>query len=150
MHIIENIMRLSDRCTEEKERQSVAADLSAREIDILLSFREGETITGQEVSARNGLSASRSSRIVDHLVQKGYVVRHFHEDDRRFLELSLTPKGGRQRRALAEFNMKCEQKLHGKLTNEERRVIVNALEILLRVFEGEMNGVQNGSARHHK
>ena len=84
------------------------------------------------------LSLPTVSRLINGLVERGYMQRKSSEDDRRHVSLSLRPRGqavmDQARRATQQFLSEKFQKLN----DEQRRALVTAMDALREVFEQEM------------
>jgi DNA-binding MarR family transcriptional regulator len=67
--------------------------LSHSEFKCLRLFGTDKHLNNKQIAKRMDLSASRSTRIIDGLVNKGYMTRKFDRNDWRSLDLNLTRKG---------------------------------------------------------
>lgn len=70
---------------------------------------------------------SNASRIVDKLVSKGYVSREKNEDDRRAVDVKITPKGLKLLEELDQEQEKFQKKIND-FTPNECNVINNFLD----------------------
>jgi DNA-binding MarR family transcriptional regulator len=135
--IIDNIIYLSEKCINESSDLCAAAGLSRQEANILISLEQDERVTSNEVSRRIGLSPSRVSRIVDNLIDKGYLKRKMSSGDRRAIEISLSFSGRKCREKITAGKELCELRLKKRLSDRERKTVDRALALLLKVFEEE-------------
>lgn len=135
INIIETIMHLSDICYSLNEDTLRDQDVSRPESFIILSINPGESITSNELAVRNRLSPSRISRIVDHMVEKGLLVRIEDPGDRRFIHLSLSTEGIKKHKTLAKLKNQCEQKIRAELQGDEYNTVARGLDILTNVME---------------
>jgi len=134
--IIENILTISSQCFSAKDQKKILNDLSAREASVVISLVQAEEkVSGNDLATRNKLSPSRMSRIVESLVEKGYLVREYSETDRRYIELSLSQKGKDQRNEILSFNKECENALRDRLSSSDLSIVENAMEILIHAME---------------
>lgn len=76
-------------------RLETAAEMSAAEYDVLwyLANAVDRRLTMSELAARLVLSRSGTTRLVDRLVQRGWVERELSPDNRRIVFAVLTPDG---------------------------------------------------------
>ncbi len=81
------------------------------------------------------LSPSRVSRIVDNLINKGYLKRKISPGDRRAIEISLSQSGNLCRKEITAAKKLCESRLKNRLTENERKTVDRALGVLLKVLE---------------
>lgn len=91
----------------------------------------------QDLADQAGVKAPTATRVLDTLERRGLVIRKRSEQDRRAVEVVLTPAG---RVALSErhhWMRKCEQALFGQLTVRERALAPRLLRRLAALV-GEM------------
>jgi DNA-binding MarR family transcriptional regulator len=84
-----------------------------------------------------GLSPSRSSRVINNLVQKGYLIRRTSSRDRRSVAVTLSKKGIEAKEKIKENQKKLEKSLRQRITDHELNMIKDSLKILLDYFELE-------------
>jgi DNA-binding MarR family transcriptional regulator len=140
--IIDNIIYLSEKCITQSSDICASAGLSRQEAKILISLNPDERVTSNEVSRRMGLSPSRVSRIVDNLIDKGYLKRKISSGDRRAIEISLSHSGRKCRDKITAGKELCELRLKKRLSDRERKTVDRALAVLLKVFE-EVNAKES-------
>lgn len=80
-------LRLFDRQAQAKH------GISAAQVFVLHTLREEGGLSLNELAARTATDQSSASVVVQRLVQAGYVTREPRRDDRRHVELHLTPSG---------------------------------------------------------
>ena len=81
------------RCQEKDARLAEEHRLLEAEFKCLRLFGVDETLSNKEIAKRMNLSESRLTRIMDGLVQKGYMKREIDKRDRRLMKLSLFGSG---------------------------------------------------------
>ncbi len=135
INIIETILHLSDICYSLNEDTLKDENLTRPESFILLSLKPGEMITGNELAARNRLSPSRVSRIVEHMIEQDLLIRTEVKDDRRFTHLSLSKKGIKKHATIMKLKNQCEKKIKSQLRDEELTVVENGLTFLKHAME---------------
>ncbi|UII58634.1 MarR family transcriptional regulator (plasmid) [Cytobacillus spongiae] len=77
--------------------------ISNGEFRVLQLIRENGALKSSEISKRMEVSASHITSITDTLVEKRYITRQRSNEDRRVVELALTPQG-------IEVLVQCEDK----------------------------------------
>ncbi len=82
------------------------------------------------LAAELGVSASTVSRVVDRLVQQGWVERRADAHDRRRLLLQLTDAGARMAREMAARRRARHAEVLGRLNADQRRQVVDGLRLL--------------------
>lgn len=80
------------------------------------------------------LDNSTMSRTVNHLVAGGLAERQHNPDDRRYVDISLTP-AGKQIFDTINHNMNTSYaKLYAKIPEDKQKQVLEALEVLLEAF----------------
>ena len=69
------------------------ARLTLAQLAVLRSLRDGGPRTAGHLAEAAGLSAASATRLFDRLEDRGLVRRHRGHDDRRCVEIHLTPRG---------------------------------------------------------
>ena len=119
-------------CCEDNQRDVCASvGLSSSEFAGLTALEESERVAGAELAARIRLSPSRCSRVIDRMVEHGYLYRETCADDRRAIRSSLTPKGAKLKRRLADEMRSCEDRIIARLTPDQIRSAVQTLNLLI-------------------
>jgi DNA-binding MarR family transcriptional regulator len=135
INIIETILHLSDICYSLNEDTLKNENLSRPESFILLSIMPGEMISSSELSSRNRLSPSRVSRLVDDMIKKHLLERTEADDDRRFVNLTLSKEGIKKHTVLMKLKNQCEKKIKSQLRDDELTTVGNGLVLLTQVME---------------
>lgn len=81
------------RCQEKEARLAEEHRLLEAEFKCLRLFGVDENLSNKEIAKRMNLSQGRLTRIMDGLVQKGYMKREIDKSDRRHMKLSLFRRG---------------------------------------------------------
>lgn len=82
------------------------------------------------------------ARIIDELVQEGYINRDVSPDERRSYSLTLTDLGHREFKRFAELTRICEEEFTAGLTQAERDQLLFLLRKLRRVHTPAMIGAE--------
>lgn len=80
-------------CHEKEERMAQCHNLTVAELKCIRQINKSENINNKEIAERMNLSSSRLTRIIDGLVNKGYIEREIDTTDRRNMRLSLSIEG---------------------------------------------------------
>ncbi len=80
-------------CNEKEDRLTKQYGLKPAEFRCLKQIHSNENVNNKEVAKRMHLSPSRLTRIIDGLVEKGFVQKEIEPKDRRNMRVSLTDKG---------------------------------------------------------
>ncbi len=112
-----------------------AQGLTEQQWRVLRSLSEVEAISNQQLSDRCVLHPASLSRILPNLEAEGLIARRASENDRRNLQVYLTPKG----RHLVETLIPENDRLYAAIVEEIGEDVVNraynALEELNAAFE---------------
>lgn len=127
--------KLLASCHKKEERLAKSHNLTQAEFRCLKSIQEGEIINNREISSRLKLSASRLTRIIDGLVQKGYVVREIDPADRRIMRLSLSHRGVEFVRKMNEDYVEIHKEILKNIEENQHRPLITAMTQLLTALE---------------
>lgn len=81
------------------------------------------------------------ARIIDELVQEGFIRRDISPEERRSYSLTLTPKGHAKFARFAELSKACEAAFTNGLTKAERDQLLYLLRKLRRIHTPDMIGI---------
>jgi len=113
----------------EARRQS-AEDLPVHQFRALMTIKDHQGASLSKVAAHLGATLSAASKIVDHLVERGYVRRETAEQDRRRLTLALTDAGEDAVNSVKLRMHSCLAEKLTALTPGECSVLEVAMDIL--------------------
>lgn len=105
----------------QEEGIRVKLKLSPAEYRALRMINTHEVISCQDFAGRLRLSPSRGSRVIDRMVERGFLVRSDCDSDRRCKSLLLTPRGLSLHRKIRAAIKECEAAL--LQTNSRARMI---------------------------
>ena len=131
--LIEEILAIKHKCNLENEIARVY-NLTGKEMECILGISSEETLSSKDLAQVIDLSPSRCSRILGKLIKQGLVRGEPNADDRRLLDLSLTPEGLICRDGLEREKEKCEQRLFANLSSREIEEIRKGLGLLLKAL----------------
>jgi MarR family transcriptional regulator, organic hydroperoxide resistance regulator len=83
------------------------------------------------IGKKMDISPSRLSRIIESMVQHGFLQRTLNSDDRRAIRLSFTPKGEEILKSIVNHRQQCELKLHNNLPDEIKQRLADDLRFLI-------------------
>jgi DNA-binding MarR family transcriptional regulator len=129
--IIDYVFLLKRKCLMEEAAIGREVGLSPSEINCIESVIPGERLSGNTLSDRMGLSPSRGSRVIDHLIGKGLLRRMEDPDDRRTNVISITEKGARVRLRVEQAKRSCESKITANMESLEIEKIKQGLKVLV-------------------
>lgn len=127
--------RLLASCHEKEERLAKNHGLTQAEFRCLRLIQAGENINNREIAERMKLSASRLTRIIDGLVQKGYVMREIEPTDRRNMRVYLSAKGVEFVQRLNGDYIDIHKEILADIDIEQHKPLINAMTHLLSALE---------------
>lgn len=108
--------------------------LSPSEYRAVVSLNQDDQISSASFSERLGLSASRGSRVIDKMVENGFIMRETLKDDRRAQVISLAPEGINLKKKIDELMCECEEKIRMQMSDTEYSTIESSLERLVSIL----------------
>lgn len=131
--VAELTLELLAGCQEEEERLAARFHASVAEIRTFRMFRYEQRKTVKALLGGMGISGSRLSRILESLEEQGYITRSIDPEDRRSIDVCLTPKGSAFARTLEEqyqqvherLLLDVPERLHGPLAEGLERMVLS-------------------------
>src|SRR5262245_44369681 len=114
--------------------QSPSKDLSLAQYHVLEPLLDGPLTTGQAAVAA-GVASPTATRVLDGLVERGYVERTGDPDDRRAVLVSLTSPGRRITLTKRREVDSARAKIAGAFDEEEQRLAADLLRRMAGVIE---------------
>ena len=109
-------------------------EISVEQFHVLRHIRRGIRSVSDLATVKR-ISRSAISQSVDGLVEKGLISRRPHADDRRFVELELTPSGDDMLNAIFDENRAWMIEKMSALTPEELAQMQSAFHLLKDAFQ---------------
>ncbi len=101
----------------------------------MLTLPESESMTMNALSEAMGLANSTMTRMVDQLVEKGFVRREADDEDRRVVRVSLTAQGQETRRNLEQAQQYFFGQVLTEIPQDERHIFLQVLERIVAAIE---------------
>ncbi|MGM0839733.1 MAG: MarR family winged helix-turn-helix transcriptional regulator [Bacillota bacterium] len=131
MYELEGLFRSVFRMMKSDIRTIFGEFISNGEFWVLQLISENGALKSSEISKRMEVSASHITSITDTLVEKGYITRMRSNEDRRVVELALTPQGEEMLSQCEEKKTLYFQELFVKFDKEEVNHLIELFEKLL-------------------
>lgn len=90
--------------------------------------------TNKQLAEWMGISAASMCRTLDVLVKRGYVTRRPAQDDRREVNLALTPKGKNRFEGIKLATRRMLQEKLNVLSDADRKKLLAGLKLIREVF----------------
>ena len=123
------------RYQEHNTRLANERGLTESEFRCLRLFGSDNGLSNKNIAARMNLSESRLTRIIDGLVEKGYMTRGSDRNDWRRLNLTLSRKGKSFAQKLEKFNDDIHLKILNDIKISEHKPLINVMENLYSATE---------------
>ena len=123
------------RYQEHNTRLANKHGLTESEFRCLRLFGSDNGLSNKKIAARMNLSESRLTRIIDRLVEKGYMTREFGRNDRRSLNLTLSRKGKSFAHKLEKLNDDIHLKILNDIKISQHKPLINVMENLFSATE---------------
>lgn len=128
------------------------AVLSAHQASILDHLDEIDGTSLLELAKHMGVTASTMSLTIDRLERGGYVSRERSKEDKRRVDLRLTPSGVRIKRQKKVLEPELVAAVLERLDENKRRQALRGLELLAEaavemIRSGDLNRILKGGGR---
>lgn len=135
--LMDLVLRLKQCCEAQEQVILARADLSSSELACLRAMPEDAWVAAGALASRMRLSPSRGSRVAEHLVQRGLLVRTPSETDRRVTMLGLSARGKEVRGEIERCLAACEAHVRTRLDEDERALVDQGLVLAIRALQEE-------------
>jgi DNA-binding MarR family transcriptional regulator len=110
-----------------------ATDLPRNGAVVLVGIASGGDGSRPDLPGDLGVTKQAISQLVDTMVERGYLVRGTHQDDRRRVSLELTPRGREVVEAVVAGVDAVDAQLHEQLTADKIEAMRTALLALAQI-----------------
>jgi len=131
-NVISMIFDLKFSCLAKEEKIISELGLSPAEYRGILSIVPGSEIPCNILSRKMGLSVSRGSRVIDKLINNGYLKENQSKTDQRVINVELTSKG-----------IKTQRKIHNLLEDCEQMILKNMSETEIESFTASLSKISD-------
>ncbi len=112
-------------------------DFNRGEIPLMYKLlKEGEGKTQKEICEMLYVSKSTTSKIINNLVEKGYVIKERDEADKRITKIYLTERKDEIEKLIKDLDKKAEEKMLSGFEEKEKEELRGYLERILENLEG--------------
>ena len=110
-------------------------EITYNDMHIIEAVGLGEGDKMSNIARKLGITVGSLTTSMNALVNKKYVLRERSEEDRRVVNIHLTPKGEKAYHHHAEFHKKMVEAILEHITEDEIPVLTKALEGLYQFFK---------------
>jgi MarR family multiple antibiotic resistance transcriptional regulator len=125
-------------------RREIAAqepgELTLAQFRILCQLQEDPSSNNKSLASNTGVSVAATSRMVDGLVERGFVARNRDTKDKRQCSLRLTEAGEFQCADFRKVAEKAIQRILHGLRSDDSAMIARSLDLLIGIFSQKALG----------
>jgi DNA-binding MarR family transcriptional regulator len=132
--ILDLIYELKKKCIQSDDDFFNTLDISQAEYNMFICLKNCKHFNSYSVAEKMQLSLSRVSRIIDKMVNKEFLTRSTNKDDRRAIDIKMTPKGKEVMNKIIEYRSERESKLESKVNEKEKADISVNLKKLIEIL----------------
>jgi DNA-binding MarR family transcriptional regulator len=133
--IVNLIFELKFTCQAKEESIREELKLSPSEYRGLLSISPGEIKSCMQMSNMMGLSKSRGSRVIDKLIEHGYLTEAEADSDKRVYNVKLTLKGQNAIKRINAVMSECERAILKNVPAEELQKFTKTLHKISEIVK---------------
>ena len=100
-----------------------------------LKILPGRVFSCMQLSDEMGLSKSRGSRVIDKLIDNGYVKEAVHSDDKRVFNVTLSQKGLNAIKKINSVMNECELAILKNIPESELKVFTQTLHKITEIVK---------------
>jgi DNA-binding MarR family transcriptional regulator len=134
-HLANLTFSLLAGCQEKEAWLAEQHGLFQAEFKCLRQFGSNESLNNTQISKRMNLSPSRLTRIIDGLVQKGYMQREIDANDRRNMIVTLSRRGKIFTNKLNKAFIEVHDEILKDIDTTQHEPLIIAMEHLLSAIE---------------
>jgi len=123
------------RCQEKENRLAESHNLLEAEFKCFRLMSSEERLNNKDLAKRMKLSPGRVTRIMDGLVEKGYMEREIDKDDRRNMIITLSRKGKILAHKINGAYVKIHQDILQDIDTSQHKALIIAMEHLHAAVE---------------
>ena len=123
------------RCQEKENHLAEAHNLLEAEFKCFRIMSSEESLNNKDIAKRMKLSPGRVTRIMDGLVEKGYMEREIDKDDRRNMIITLSRKGKILAHKINGAYVKIHQEILQDIDTSQHKSLIKAMEHLHAAVE---------------
>jgi DNA-binding MarR family transcriptional regulator len=133
-NIIDLIFELKLSCITREENICEELELSPAEFRGIMAVDPGKAVPCNTLSRKMGLSVSRGSRVINKLMNNGFIKDTGDAGDKRVMKVALTSKGVNTQKRINKSLNDCEKFIHKKLKKSEFEALKNSLEKISEIL----------------
>lgn len=112
----------------------LCSDFSLTEVRVMFELAYGPVTTAKDLRQRLGLDAGYLSRILQRFYRNGFLLREISLQDRRELQLELTPAGRAVFASLDDAASREVARLLQSLDERDQQILLEAMQTIMQLL----------------
>jgi len=129
--IIDLIFELQKKCSLENDKFIEKLGISQAEYNMFICLKNCKHFNSYSVAEKMSLSLSRVSRIIEKMVNKGFLNRTTNKEDRRAIDIKMTKKGESILQSIIVFLQEREDYIENQLNDADISKIKSSFNKLI-------------------
>jgi len=129
--IIDLIFELQKKCSLENDKFIEKLGISQAEYNMFICLKNCKHFNSYSVAEKMSLSLSRVSRIIEKMVNKGFLNRTINKEDRRAIDIKMTKKGENILQSIVVFLKEREDYIENQLNDADISKIKSSFNKLI-------------------
>jgi DNA-binding MarR family transcriptional regulator len=129
--IIDLIFELQKKCSLENDKFIEKLGISQAEYNMFICLKNCKHFNSYSVAEKMSLSLSRVSRIIEKMVNKGFLNRTINKEDRRAIDIKMTKKGESILQSIVVFLKERENYIENQLNDADISKIKSSFNKLI-------------------
>ena len=131
---IDLINELKNKCNNFDKECMNKHKISNSEYNFFLKITKDSKFNSKEIADKMNLSLSRVSRIIDKLVRNDFLFREHNKQDRRTINIKLSPKGEKIQKEIENYRNDCEKRIIENIPPSILENIKDSFENIIKVL----------------
>ncbi|MEN8118734.1 MAG: MarR family transcriptional regulator [Bacteroidota bacterium] len=132
--VVDLLNQLKKKCLELDLICMKEHNISDSEYNFFLIVSDCKRLNSKSIAEKMGLSLSRTSRIIDKLVNNGLIERDHNIKDRRIINIRLSKKGIDLKTKIDNFRIECETRITENIPASKLNIIKESFEDIINVL----------------
>lgn len=132
--VIDLINQLKKKCISFDIDCMKKHNISDSEYNFFLIAFDCKKLNSKSIAEKMDLSLSRVSRIIDKLVNDGFIKRESNKKDRRIINIKLSKKGHDLKTEIENFRIECETRITESIPTSKLDTIKEGFEDIIKVL----------------
>ena len=129
------VLTLRQKCLAKDRLMVKNFTVSYAEYNCVCLFFEYDVLSVKELADKLDITSGGVTRIITSLEEKGYLIREIDAEDRRGINVSLTPKGKEIAKEIRQTSLDIHEEILGLVGKEKAEVVLEGVKNLVGALE---------------